>query len=187
MGLFGYNRGTYIKNTKRFKKTFDDFLLELKRGYGETSRNLNRALVHIDEDYPKYPQSKCIKATDARIDRYVREMKEAYRKGDSAMTEAYSFLISEAVGVRRYGDAPEDATLITMKERSAIASFKLRGTFAAMEEYLKVHKDVDKETDPGYLRLLEICNELTDEYNRTREAVFYAEEQLRTKKNNTTL
>lgn len=182
MGLFGYNRSTYVKNTKRFKKVLEDFLFTLKTSDAEIIRNINRAIMRADEDYPKYPQNKCIKATDTRIDGYIAKMSEAMRKGNIAVAEAYSFLISEAMGVRHFGDAPEDATLIEMKERSAIANFKLKEIFDRMEKYLKANKDVDKETDPGYLTLLEKCNELTDEYNRTREAVFYEEERLRGKK-----
>ena len=166
MGLFGYGKGTYIKNTKRFKRRITDFLYGLTREYHALTGHLNSALFALDEntEYGRFAKPKCLDAVDKRILKYFDCMERAYAAKDQPRVRAYAELLAKATKNRHFGDHENDAPILELEEKVTVSRCRVEAALLARESYLKSHPSVHPDIDPTALRLTADANELCTEY-----------------------
>lgn len=114
MGLFGYGKGDYEKNTTAFKNRVNGLLMDLSR-FGEQEFGISGVLFGIMNNLDKitYPKGKGKEqeAVDARISKLIDSMQQDLQKKNAASFSEHARMLADAIdNSRRYGkeaDTPE--------------------------------------------------------------------------------
>ena len=121
MGIFGYGKGTYKRNANRMQKSICKMISALPRGYEKTVHGLQGALFEFKEAYASNADPEGKAAADARIFRYLDEIKLAAANEDRALCAAYASLLPAAVRSRYLGEPKERERKLELNEQLVIA------------------------------------------------------------------
>ena len=104
MGLFGYGKGDYDKNTAIFKNRLNGLMMDLSRfGSGEygLSGVLTELMMTLERtSYPK-GKSKDQEAIDARISKLIDSLQTDLQKKNAASFSEHASMLADAVGDSR--------------------------------------------------------------------------------------
>ena len=103
MGLFGYGKGDYNKNTEQFKAELLNFMME---GVGvEVARIINATITNLENNnYPEKCNNKALKAIDERIKKIIGLMKKDIQNKKAELLSAHASMLASAVAdSRKFG------------------------------------------------------------------------------------
>lgn len=126
MGLFGYGKGDYDKNTAVFKNRVNGLMMELSR-FGENEFGLSGVLVAIMGNLDKTPYVKAKgkeqEAIDARINKVLDSLQKDLQKKNAASFSEHARMLASAVDdSRRYGQ--ESFTAEELEAQEGMANCK---------------------------------------------------------------